>query len=63
MLSQSQYAKNCMNLIMPDGVMRINPEIDKWRLDDCGSMPTLKSLASSEVMNSGEAIKKFLQYI
>lgn len=62
MLSQSQYAKNCLNLIMPDGVMRINPEIEKWRLDDCGSMPTLKSLASSEVTNSGEAIKKFLRY-
>ena len=62
MLTQSQYAENCLNLIMPDGVMRINPEIEKWKLDDCGSIPTLKSLALSEVTNSGEAIKRFLRY-
>ena len=62
MLGQSQYAENCLNLIMPEGVMRINPEIEKWKLDDCESIPTLKSLALFEVTNSGEKIKRFLQY-
>ena len=61
MLSQTQYAENCLNLIMPENVLRINPEIENWDLDDYKILPTLKSLASREVTNRGELIKEFLQ--
>ena len=60
MLCQSQYAENCLNLIMPNNIYRINPEIDDWGLDDCASVPILKELASSAVANDGEKIKRFL---
>ena len=60
MLCQSQYAENCLNLIMPNNIHRINPEIDDWSLDNCASVPILKELASSEVANDGEKIKRFL---
>ena len=61
MLNQTQYAENCLNLIMPENVLRINPEIENWELDDYKVLPTLKSLASQEVTNRGELIKRFLQ--
>ena len=61
MLSQTQYAENCLNLIMRDNVLRINPGIKSWKLDDCKALPILKNLASQEVTNSGESIKGFLQ--
>ncbi len=61
MLSQTQYAENCLSLIMPENVLRINPEIENWKLDDYKVLPTLKSLASREVTNRGELIKRFLQ--
>ena len=60
MLNQTQYAENCLSLIMPENVLRINPEIENWDLDDYKVLPTLKSLASREVTNRGELIKKFL---
>lgn len=60
MLCQSQYAENCLKLIMPNNIFRINPEIDDWGLDNRKSIPILKELASSEVINSGERIKRFL---
>ena len=61
MLSQTQYAENCLSLIMPENVLRINPEIENWDLDDYKVLPTLKSLASREATNRGELIKEFLQ--
>ena len=61
MLSQTQYAENCLSLIMPENVLRINPEIENWKLDDYKVLLTLKSLASQEVTNRGELIKRFLQ--
>ena len=61
MLNQTQYAENCLNLIMPENILRINPEIESWELDDYEVLPTLKSLASQEVTNRGELIKRFLQ--
>lgn len=61
MLSQTEYAENCLNLIMPENIFRINPEIENWKLDDYGVLPTLKSLALREVTKRGEQIKRFLQ--
>lgn len=61
MLNQTQYAENCLRLIMPENVLRINPEIENWDLDDHEALSTLKSLASREVTNRGESIKKFMQ--
>ena len=61
MLSQTQYAENCLGLIMPENVLRINPEIENWSLDNHEVLPTLKSLASQEVTNRGMLIKEFLQ--
>ena len=61
MLNQTQYAENCLNLIMPENILRINPEIESWELDDYEVLPTLKSLASQEVTNRGELIKGFLR--
>jgi len=63
MLGQTQYAENCLNLIMPDNILRINPEIENWKLDDHKVLSTLKSLASREVTNRGESIKEFLQQL
>lgn len=61
MLSQTQYSENCLNLIMPENILRINPEIGNWDLDDYKVLPTLKSLASQQVTNCGELIKGFLR--
>ena len=61
MLSQTQYAENCLGLIMPENIRRINPEIENWKLDDCKALPALKSLALREVTNRGESTRKFLQ--
>ena len=60
MLCQNQYAGNCLDLIMPSNILRINPEIGDWGLDDCKSIPMLEELAYSEVEDSGEKIKLFL---
>ena len=60
MLCQNQYAQNCLNLIMPNNILRINSEIDDWALDCYKSIPMLKELASSAVVNDGEKIKQFL---
>ncbi len=61
MLSQTQNAENCLGLIMPENILRINPEIQNWSLDDHEVLPTLRSLASQEVTNRGKMIKEFLQ--
>ena len=63
MLNQTRYAENCLNLIMPKNILRINPEIENWELDDYKVLPTLKSLASQEVTNRGELIMKLLQQL
>jgi len=61
MLCQTKYAENCLKLIMPDHIFRINPEIDNWKLDDCNAIRTLKSLAAEVVTHRCEDIKEFLQ--
>ena len=44
MLTQTQYAENCLGLIMPENIRRINPEIENWKLRRLQSSAGLEEL-------------------
>ena len=60
MLNQTQHIDNCMKLIMPGNIFRVNPMIGNWRLDNHKIIPILKSMALKEISHNGESIKDFL---
>ncbi len=60
MICQTQHTQNCLDLIIPNNILRIDPKIDNWKLDDCKHLQILKSLAEKELTHRGEHIKKFL---
>ncbi len=60
MLCQTQYAENCMKLILRENFFRINPSIKDWGLDNFKPIPTLKSIANNKAMNLAEEIRRFL---
>ena len=60
MLTQTQYADNCANLILGKNYLRINPQIGDWKLDNCKVIPTLKSIAQTSFSHSSTSINDFL---
>lgn len=45
---QSQASTNMTKLLLGDAYVRLDPEIETWKLDDVGSMETLKAIADRD---------------
>lgn len=53
---QSQASTNMAKLLLGDRHMRVDPEIESWRLDETTHMPSLKALADRDFSEYGETI-------
>ena len=53
---QSQASSNVAKLILKDGYLRLDPEIDTWELDDTKCIPNLKALADKDFTHHSDAI-------
>ena len=68
MNAQTQFPQNSLNLLLNKqrktenkGILRINPEICNWSLDNCECIPILKKIADAESIKQGADIMDFLQ--
>jgi len=57
----TQFPQNCLQLIMSDNILRINPSIDNWDLDDCTAVSSLKDIANNEFTRNSKEISDFLK--
>lgn len=60
MLCQTTFPQNVLELLYPDDILRVNPEIGNYELDDCQNVPKLIELAKSEFVKRASKIEKFL---
>jgi len=60
MSCQAKFPQNVLSLIDKDIVLRINPPIKNYKLDDCGRIHTLTELAKDEFPKKSKAILDFL---
>ena len=58
---QSQASRNMAKLILKDGYLRLDPEIDTWELDDTRCLGNLKALADRDFTHNSEAILNHLR--
>lgn len=58
---QSQASTNMAKLLLGDRHIRLDPEIQSWRLDDTTHLQTLKALAGRDFSEHGEAILASLE--
>ena len=58
---QSQASRNMAKLILKDGYLRLDPEIDTWELDDTKCLGNLKALADRDFTHLSEAILNHLR--
>ena len=58
---QSQASRNMAKLILKDGYLRLDPEIDTWELDDTKCLGNLKALADRDFTHHSEAILNHLR--
>ena len=58
---QAQASRNMAKLILKDGYLRLDPEIDTWELDDTKCLGNLKVLADRDFTHHSEAILKHLR--
>ena len=57
---QTEFPKNVLELIDLDKILRINPSIDNYEIDNYQSIPKLMELAKKEFTSSSEKISNFL---
>lgn len=60
MLCQTTFPQKVLELLHPDDILRINPEIENYELDDCQNVPKLIELAKGEFVKRASEIAKFL---
>ncbi|MBC6414495.1 MAG: patatin-like phospholipase family protein [Chromatiales bacterium] len=60
MSCQTMFPQNSLQLIDSEGILRINPEIKKCRLDNYKAIPTLTATAKTEFADKRTQIKNFL---
>ena len=60
MSCQTKFPQNVLSLIGPEKILRINPSIDNYELDDYENIPTLIELAKSEFTRDNTKISTFL---
>ena len=58
---QSQASTNMARLLLGDRHIRLDPEIQSWKLDDMTHLQTLKALAGRDFSEHGEAILASLE--
>ncbi len=58
---QSEASTNMAKLLLRDGYMRLDPEIDAWALDDIEHLDNLKALVRRDFALHNEAIMKILR--
>ncbi len=58
---QSQASTNMAKLILNDRYLRLDPEIDAWKLDDTEHLANLKALAEREFTYQSETILKHIR--
>lgn len=61
MLCQTQFPQNALGLLAPDKILRINPDIDDYELDNCRNIPILIELAKKEFTRQNRTINDFLK--
>ena len=57
---QSDASANMAKLLLGDGYLRLDPEIEAWRLDDTGHLDSLKALAVRDFTLRGDAFRRNL---
>ena len=60
---QSQASTNMSKLLLGDRHVRLDPEIEAWKLDDVESMETLKAIADKSFTHSSREIIKTIRRI
>lgn len=55
----TQFPQNCLQLIIPSNILRINPIIGNWDLDDYSAIPALINIADSEFAKNSGKISEF----
>lgn len=60
MLCQTIFPQKVLELLYHDDILRINPEIEDYKLDDCRNVPKLIELAKGEFTKHASEIAKFL---
>ena len=60
MFCQTTFPQNVLELLCHDDILRINPEIENYKLDDCRNVPKLIELAKSEFAKQASEIEEFL---
>ena len=58
---QAQASRNMAKLILKDGYLRLDPEIDTWELDDTKCLGNLKAIADRDFTYNSEAIINHLR--
>ena len=58
---QSQASTSIAELLLGDRYVRLDPEIENWRLDDTENLDNLKALANRDFTHRGEAIMENLR--
>ena len=58
---QAQASRNIAKLILKDGYLRLDPEIDTWELDDSKCLGNLKALTDRDFTYNSEAIVNHLR--
>lgn len=60
MSCQTKFPQNILSLIDPERILRINPDIDNYELDNYENVPTLIELAKAEFTRDNTKISTFL---
>ena len=61
MTLQAQASAHTAKLLLRGNYLRINPEIDRWEIDNLTQLDTLKSLAEQDFEKHAAEIKAFIQ--
>ena len=59
MSCQTKFPQNVLSLIAPERILRINPDIDNYELDNYENVPTLIELAKAEFTRDNTKISTF----
>jgi len=62
MSCQTKFPQNVLELLDPDKILRISPEIGNYGLDKCENIPMISESAKSEFTARSGEILKFLDY-
>ena len=62
MTLQAQASAHTAKLLLRGNYLRINPEIDRWEIDNLTQLDTLKSLAERDFERCAAEIEAFMRH-